>query len=49
MKDKRIYILAEPTNKLSEKFIDFNLQAALKTGWLREITLTEDQIIKIND
>ena len=42
--EKKIYILAEPTVKLSEGFINFNLQAALKSGWLKEFTLTEDQI-----
>ena len=42
--EKKIYILAEPTRKLSENFIQFNLSAALKAGWLKELTLTEDQI-----
>ena len=49
MKEKRIYILAEPTNKLSEKFIDFNLQAALKIGWIKEIILTEDQLEPLSE
>ncbi len=49
MAEKKIYILADPTNKLSDKFINFNLQAALKTGWLKEFTLTEDQIEIVSD
>jgi len=33
---KKLYVLVEPNSKLSQKYIDFNLQAALKTGWLVE-------------
>lgn len=47
MTEKKIYILADPSNKLSEKFINFNLSAALKSGWLQEFILTEDQIEKM--
>lgn len=49
MKPKTIYILADPTSKLSEKYINFNLSAALKTGWLKEFILTEDQIEIVSD
>ena len=47
--EKRIYILADSTVGLSEKFIQFNLQAALKRGWLKEFILTEDQIEIVSD
>lgn len=33
---KKFYILAEANPKLSQDYIDFNLRAALKTGWLIE-------------
>ena len=42
--EKKIYILADPTRRLSDQFINFNLKAALKAGWLKECILTEDQI-----
>ncbi len=41
---KTIYILADPSTKMSDKFINFNLGAALKSGWLKEFTLELDQI-----
>ncbi len=47
--EKKIYILADPTRSLSEQFINFNLSAALKAGWLKEFILTEDQIEIISD
>ena len=47
--EKKIYILTDSTNKLSDKFINFNLQAALKSGWLEEVILTEDQIEIVSD
>ena len=33
---KKLYVLAEANPKLSQKYIDFNLKAALKTGWIVE-------------
>ena len=33
---KKVYVLAKADRKLSQKYIDFNLRAALKTGWLVE-------------
>jgi len=34
---KNIYILAESGPMMPQKYIDFNLKAALKTGWLIEL------------
>ena len=33
---KKLYILAKANPKLSQNYIDFNLKAALKCGWLIE-------------
>jgi len=34
---KKLYVLAEANPKLPQKYIEFNLKAALKTGWLVEL------------
>lgn len=35
------YIVAKPNKYLSEDYINFNLKAALKTGWLIQETKTD--------
>lgn len=36
-----LYVLAEANDKMAQKYINFNLTAALKTGWLREVEPTK--------
>ena len=47
--EKKLYIIAESSDKLSQKFINFNLSAALKSGWLKEVIITGDQLKLLNE
>lgn len=38
-----LYVLAEANDKMGQKYINFNLTAALKTGWLVKVESTKNQ------